>query len=905
MQRVLSKVFGTANDRFVKQLVPPVSQIAEYEPELCVLTDAELKAKTPAFRERLAAGESLDDLLPEAFAVVREASKRTLGQRHYDVQMIGGIVLHQGRIAEMKTGEGKTLVATLPAYLNGLSGNGVHIVTVNDYLARRDAEWMGEVHRFLGLTVGVIVHGLSDEERLDAYGCDITYCTNNELGFDYLRDNMKLAADRRVQHELNFAIIDEVDSILIDEARTPLIISGPSEENTQVYSVVNRVIPSLKMGTKGEPSKMIEETGDYWLDEKSGSATLTEEGIAKVENMLGVENLYAPELLPVNHAVSQALVAHTLKRIDVDYVVKPGESGGKEVIIVDEHTGRMMPGRRWSDGLHQAIEAKEGIQVRSENQTLASVTFQNYFRMYKKLSGMTGTADTEAAEFAKIYDLDVTIMPTHRPLQRKDESDVVFKTKKEKFNAVADEIEERQKHGQPVLVGTISIETSEMLSKKLKKRGIKHAVLNAKHHDREAEIVSQAGRKGTVTISTNMAGRGTDIVLGGNPEAMALDKCHGDKEQENYLDILAEFEAKCGAEQKEVLECGGLHILGTERHESRRIDNQLRGRSGRQGDPGSSQFFLCLEDDLLRIFEADRVAQWWDRVGVEEGEAIENRMLSRVIENAQKKVEGRNFDIRKHLLDYDDVMNKQRQAFYARRLAVLTADNLDDEVAEIVEGIVVSVLGESWPEKGDPEPEVYDNLVAGFEKHFGVVLANDASPMRGESGGPIADRDQFGREVLRVLFDVLDAKKAECAEMAEQYKDLGYPDFSRFQRDIMLQVLDSQWKDHLHTMDGLREGIGLRGYAQKDPKVEYQREGFAFFGETEERMDEQSAEIMFRFSLPVPRVQPVVRGTGGGPAAPAGSDPRAAGAPPQGKKIGRNDPCPCGSGKKYKKCCDR
>ncbi|MCH7599660.1 MAG: preprotein translocase subunit SecA [Myxococcales bacterium] len=907
MQRVLSKVFGTANDRWIKRVLPLVVSVASFEPEYEKLSDAELAALTPVFRQRLEQGESLDALLPEAFAAVREASKRTLGQRHYDVQIIGGIILHQGRISEMKTGEGKTLVATLPSYLNGLSGDGVHIVTVNDYLATRDAEWMGAVHRFLGLTVGTIVHGLTDLERSDAYGCDITYCTNNELGFDYLRDNMKLNAENRVQGELNYAIIDEVDSILIDEARTPLIISGPSEENTQIYSVVNRVIPSLKAGTKGEPAKGIEETGDYWIDEKAQSAMLTEAGIHKLEQMLNVENLYDPEALPVNHAISQALVAHTLKRRDVDYMVTVGESGKKEVVIVDEHTGRSMPGRRWSDGLHQAVEAKEGITVRSENQTLATVTFQNFFRMYSKISGMTGTADTEAAEFAKIYNLEVTIIPTHRPMIRDDQSDVVFKTKREKFNAVADEIIERQERGQPVLVGTISIETSESLSKTLKKRGIKHNVLNAKHHEREAEIVAQAGSKGAVTISTNMAGRGTDIVLGGNPEVMAVQKCHGDKEHEDYGEILLRFERECSLAQKQVLEAGGLHILGTERHESRRIDNQLRGRSGRQGDPGSSQFFLSLEDDLLRIFEADKVAQWWDRVGVEEGEAIENRMLTRVIEGAQKKVEARNFDMRKHLLDYDDVMNKQRQAFYARRLNVLLADSLQQEIEEMVEGIVVNVLAEHWPRKGSPEVEDVNKIAAAFKTHFGLVLEADQPPFINAEGKTQDDRDAFGRVVLDRLIVLLEEKKTRCAEMVEQYKDLNYPKFEWFERDILLQVLDAQWKDHLHTMDGLREGINLRGYAQKDPKVEYQREGFALFAETEQRMDDQAVEVLFRFTLPTPRIETVRhRGKENDAALPGkASGPHRSGGAGGGTsgKVGRNDPCPCGSGKKFKKCC--
>ena len=915
MQRVMSKVFGTANDRWIKRVLPVVVEVASLEPEYDNLSDAELAAKTPAFRQRLEQGETLDGLLPEAFAVVREAAKRTLGQRHYDVQIIGGIILHQGRISEMKTGEGKTLVATLPSYLNGLSGNGVHIVTVNDYLAKRDAEWMGEVHRFLGLTVGTIVHGQTDVERADAYGSDITYCTNNELGFDYLRDNMKLSADHRVQGDLNYAIIDEVDSILIDEARTPLIISGPSEEDTQIYSVVNRVIPSLKPGTKGEPGKDIEETGDYWIDEKAHSATLTEAGIRKVEKMMNIENLYDPTMLPVNHAISQALVAHTLKRRDVDYMVTVGESGSKEVVIVDEHTGRSMPGRRWSDGLHQAVEAKEGIKVRSENQTLATVTFQNFFRMYSKISGMTGTADTEAAEFANIYNLEVTIIPTHRPMTRDDLSDVVFKSKREKFNAVTDEIAERQAKGQPVLVGTISIETSESLSKILKKRGIKHNVLNAKHHEREAEIVAQAGSKASVTISTNMAGRGTDIVLGGNPEVMALQKCHGDKEHEDYGEILLRFERECAVAQKEVLEAGGLHILGTERHESRRIDNQLRGRAGRQGDPGSSQFFLSLEDDLLRIFEADKVAMWWDRVGVEEGEAIENRMLTRVIEGAQKKVEARNFDMRKHLLDYDDVMNKQRQAFYARRLNVLLADNLQQEVEEMVEGIVVNVLDQHWPRKGSPEAEQIEKITTAIQTHFGLSLVASEAPFINAEGEPEDDSNAFGREVLSRLTALLDDKKAQCQEMVDQYKDLNYPKFEWFERDILLQVLDAQWKDHLHTMDGLREGINLRGYAQKDPKVEYQREGFALFAETEQRMDDQAAEVLFRFTLPTPRIETVrnrarendaaLPDKALGPSSRSGSRSKKGGGAVAGAsgKVGRNDPCPCGSGKKYKKCC--
>ena len=912
MQRALSKLFGTRNDRVIKQILPLIERINALEPELARLDDASLRARTPMFRQRLENGEALDDLLPEAFATVREAAKRTLGQRHYDVQMVGGVVLHRGDIAEMKTGEGKTLVATLPCYLNGLTGRGVHVVTVNDFLAKRDAEWMGEVHRFLGLTVGSIVHGLDDPQRRAAYDADITYCTNNELGFDYLRDNMKYSIEHFVQRELHYAIVDEVDSILIDEARTPLIISGPSEENTQLYEVANRVIPALSQGTAGEPAKGIEETGDYWIDEKSHSATLTEDGVRKVEKMLKIENLYDPQMLPVNHAMSQALVAHTLKRLDVDYVVRVGDDGKKEVVIVDEHTGRLMPGRRWSDGLHQAVEAKEGIKVRSENQTLASVTFQNFFRMYDKLSGMTGTADTEAPEFASIYDLDVLLIPTNRPLVRKDHADVVFKSKREKFDAVVEEIKARHETGQPVLVGTISIETSEMLSTKLTKQGVEHSVLNAKKHAQESDIVAQAGRKGAITISTNMAGRGTDIVLGGNPEVMALARCGHDRNHPDFPQLLAQFEAQCAIGQKEVLAAGGLHILGTERHESRRIDNQLRGRSGRQGDPGSSQFFLSLEDDLLRIFEADRVKQWWERVGVEEGEAIENRMLTRVIEGAQKKVEARNFDIRKHLLDYDDVMNKQRQAFYGRRLAALQRADVHEEVLEIVEGSLVSILDEIWPEKGDPDLEQLGQLAIRIEQQFGVSIPIDQAPFT-RDGRLATDKDALGHGILEVLKSLLEEKRRTCLSLQDEYKEvLEYPSFEWFERDILLRILDAQWKDHLHSMDSLREAIGLRGYAQRDPKVEYQREGFGLFEQMEQRVDQQALETIFKFGFPRPRLESSAQtaASGGvlGRKPPAASRPPGVGAAASqaidasANKVGRNDPCPCGSGKKYKKC---
>jgi len=919
MPTLIRKVFGTANDREIRRIVPLVERVNALEKDLLGLSDAELRARTGAFRERLDNGEELDALLPEAFATVREAMKRTIGKRLFDVQLIGGAVLHSGKIAEMKTGEGKTFVATLPSYLNALTGRGVHVITVNDYLARRDAEWMGTVHGFLGLSTGVILHDLNEVQRKESYAADITYGTNNEFGFDYLRDNMKPAVEYCVQRELHYAIVDEVDSILIDEARTPLIISGPSEENTQLYSVANRVIPRLKPGAKGDAKKDIEETGDYWVDEEHHSSALTDEGVHKVEKLLGVGNLYDPEMLPVIHAVQQSLIAHTLKKRDVEYVVKPGESGKPEVIIVDEFTGRLMPGRRWSDGLHQAVEAKEGIAVQSENQTLASVTFQNYFRMYDKLSGMTGTADTEAPEFAKIYDLDVMVIPTNRPMVRNDLPDVVYKTQGEKFDAVVEEIVERHATGQPILVGTIAIETSEKLSRRLTKRGVRHNVLNAKQHEREADIVAQAGRKDAVTISTNMAGRGTDIVLGGNPEVMALDKCGGDREHPNLPARLAEFEAHCRGEREQVLAAGGLHILGTERHESRRIDNQLRGRSGRQGDPGSSQFFLALEDDLLRIFGGDRITPWMERLGLQDGEAIEHRMISRAIENAQKKVEARNFDVRKHLLDYDDVMNKQRRAFYGRRREVLTREDVHDEVLELTEGVLVALLETHWPAKGTPEAEHLVSLAAALEAQFGVSFDSRAEPFL-LGGKPTDERDQLGRAVFDRLVAFLEDKRKHCDELAAEHAERGYPSFADFERSILLQLLDRQWKDHLHAMDALREGIGLRGYAQRDPKIEYQREGFALFEEMSARVDGHAAETIFKFVLPDPSAEParprpaaggapaqqpgrgVRRGLPGpaGAAAPAGAR---SGSGSKAGKVGRNDPCPCGSGKKFKKCC--
>ncbi len=916
----LKKLFGSQNERVLKSLRPLVEQVNALEPQIHALSETELRGQTARFRERLAAGEELSALLPEAFATVREVAVRSLGQRHYDVQILGGAVLHESRIAEMKTGEGKTLVATLPSYLNALSGRGVHVVTVNDYLARRDAEWMGQIHRYLDLQVGVIVHGLSDQERKAAYAADITYGTNNEFGFDYLRDNMKPALPLCVQRELHYAIVDEVDSILIDEARTPLIISGPSEENTQLYVAVNRIIPRLLAGTKGEPAKGIEETGDYWVDEKAHSATLTEVGVHKVESLLNIENLYDPNLLPVVHAVSQALIAHTLKRRDVDYVVKVGESGKQEVIIVDEFTGRLMPGRRWSDGLHQAVEAKEGIPVQSENQTLASITFQNYFRMYEKLAGMTGTADTEAPEFAKIYDLDVVVVPTHRPMVRADLPDVIYKTEREKLDAVVEDIRERHGKGQPILVGTISIEKSEKLARKLAKHGVKHNVLNAKHHEREAEIVAQAGRKGALTISTNMAGRGTDIVLGGNPEFLALAKCGHDRQHPDFQATLAAFQAQWNTEREEVVAAGGLHIIGTERHESRRIDNQLRGRSGRQGDPGSSRFYLSLEDDLLRIFGSERITPWMEKLGLQEGEAIEHRFITRAIENAQKKVEARNFEIRKHLLEYDAVMNKQRQAFYSRRRGILEMENIHDEVLDMTEGVLVALLDNYWPEKGDLDDR--DALAAALESQFGLSCDPREEPfVRGDKLA--VERNEFGHAILAKLKAFLAEKAAKCAELAQRYVELRYPAFSDFERDILLRILDSQWKDHLHSMDGLREGVSLRGYAQRDPKLEYSREGFALFEEMSQRTDHQAIEMIFKFVLPEPALAPApdarapaVLRAPQAPRAGAVAVPTAAqagsGAVPAsnaregnrgGSKVGRNDPCPCGSGKKYKKCC--
>jgi len=813
-----------------------LNEVNNFEPEMMALSDEQLRTKTLYFKEKLQSGLTLDDILTEAFAVVREAARRTLMMRPFDVQVIGGIVLHEGKIAEMKTGEGKTLAATMPLYLNALEGKGCHVVTVNDYLAKRDAEWMGPIYRFLGLTVGVIVNGLDDEERRKAYHADITYGTNNEFGFDYLRDNMKFTLDDYVQRDFHYAIVDEVDSILIDEARTPLIISGPSEESTDKYYKINQVIPRLKRDQ------------DYVIDEKSRTVALTEEGIAHVEKYLSIQNLYEPRNIEIVHHVNQALRAHTLFKRDVDYLVKDGQ-----VVIVDEFTGRIMPGRRYSDGLHQALEAKEGVKIERENQTLASITFQNYFRMYKKLAGMTGTADTEAEEFKKIYNLEVVVIPTNMPMIREDYNDLIYKTEKEKIKAVIEEVKELNKKKRPVLIGTISIEKSEMLSKYLLRAGIKHHVLNAKNHEKEAEIIAHAGQAGMVTISTNMAGRGTDIKLG-----------------------------------EGVAELGGLHILGTERHESRRIDNQLRGRAGRQGDKGSSRFYLSLEDDLLRIFGAERISAIMDRIGIEEDQPIEHKYISRAIENAQKRVEGQNFDIRKHLLDYDDVMNKQRQVIYEQRKKVLRGDNLWSDVEAIVEEMVDAMVAEYLDEKAHRDEWNIKGLEEALYKQCNLRL--DLSHFD-QNNSAEAVRELIIRSVNQLLRD----KEKEFGEDLMNY----------LMRVIMLQAIDVQWKDHLLAMDHLREGIGLRGYAQKDPIREYQREGYEMFVEMTSRikMDilEKLCLIRIQRETEVDEIQKkqkqdyvMSRGE---------SMAQSKTVKHEGEKIGRNDPCPCGSGKKYKKCC--
>jgi preprotein translocase subunit SecA len=993
---VIAKVFGTKNERELKRLMPRVDAISALEPEVQQLSDEQLRAKTDEFRQRIqerlsripdepeadpdrlkqvederrqAINEVLDETLVEAFAVVREAGRRVLNMRHFDVQMIGGMVLHQGKIAEMKTGEGKTLVATLPVYLNALSGRGVHVVTVNDYLAKRDSEWMGKLYRFLGLSVGVIVHDLDDEERREAYASDVTYGTNNEFGFDYLRDNMKFDLKDCVQRGHNFGIVDEVDSILIDEARTPLIISGASEESTDKYFKVNRIIPKLERGEEidvapGEPKQL---TGDYVIDEKHRTITVSDEGWEKVEQLLGIGNIADPENWDLKHHVETAIKAHALYRRDVEYVVKDGE-----VLIVDEFTGRLMPGRRWSDGLHQAVEAKENVKIERENQTLATITFQNYFRMYKKLAGMTGTAETEAPEFDKIYKLEVMVIPTNKPLLRVENPDTVYRTEKEKYFAASDEIQKLNQTGQPVLVGTTSIEKSERLSELLKKKSIKHVVLNAKYHEREAEIVAQAGRKGMVTIATNMAGRGTDILLGGNPEFMAKQECvkkglaqplraaqgkiqidvdetkstvwyYAGNEYvvptDQWTEIFNRYKQQTDKEHDEVTAVGGLHIFGTERHEARRIDNQLRGRAGRQGDPGSSRFYLSLEDDLMRIFAKEWVSNLLQRLGMEEGIPIESRLITRRIEAAQKAVEAQNFEARKHLLEYDDVMNKQREAVYGLRHQLLEGVEQKELILEdYVSGILSDLMDQFCPIKVHPEDWDIKSLKDSIFTRFGVdILAEGIKP-------ETLNRQELGDAIFDKLKDRYDAKEKLIGPDAMRYHE----------RMIMLSVLDSQWKDHLRDMDHLKEGIGLRGYGQHDPLVEYKRESFDMFEAMMQRFQEDTVRYLYLMQilerpadggavevqgsaargsgsdagLPVPGLG----GDGNGRRAPRGvatsvdeieeafqrkkrrelDQARMAGSgdlqPVQqvvrgAAKIGRNDPCPCGSGKKYKKCC--
>ena len=972
--QLLAKVIGTQNEREIKRLRPLVAEINALEPTIQKLTDEQLREKTVEFRKRVADGASVDDLLIEAFAVVREAGRRVLNMRHFDVQLMGGMVLHRGTIAEMKTGEGKTLVATLPAYLNALEGKGVHVVTVNDYLARRDSEWMGRLYRFLGMRVGVIQHDLRDEQRQIAYGSDITYGTNNEFGFDYLRDNMKFELSHMVQRGHHFAIVDEVDSILIDEARTPLIISGPAEESTDLYYEVDRIIPKLKKGAvtqgnvKAEEREELEKTGDYIVDEKHKTVSLTETGMAKAEEMLshrlvpGSNGLYDPANMPLLHHVNQALRAHTLFRLDVEYMIKDGQ-----VVIVDEFTGRLMPGRRWSDGLHQAVEAKEKVKIERENQTLATITFQNYFRKYKKLSGMTGTAETEAAEFAKIYKLDVIVVPTNRPLKRIEEPDLIYRTEREKYEAIVNDIIEKQNSGRPTLVGTVSIEKSERLSALLKKRGIRHVVLNAKYHAQEAEIVAQAGHKNNVTIATNMAGRGTDILLGGNPEHAARQQCLAEqvaerlpKGEEKFIDdeefvyffhidgfyrvpradwerIFAHFTRQMDTEHKEVVNLGGLHILGTERHEARRIDNQLRGRAGRQGDPGSSRFYLSLEDDLMRIFGSDRIAGLMQRLGMEEGVPIEHGMVTRAIERAQKQVEAQNFGVRKHLLEYDDVMNKQRESVYTLRREILDGHiHLSEEEVVDTKAYVLALAEELLEEQVDrfagKDVEIEDQDIPALIREISRVFGVDTETLEGlelEQKGP----DEITDTVWALIKTSYNEK--ETLVGAELLR--------RIERDIMLQIVDAQWKDHLYSLDHLKEGIGLRGYGQRDPLVEYKKESYGLFQDMKARIEEEMVRYLFWLrpvigegadagvppalpARPAPRRPSPANVTMNHPAAepiPAfagaarSSSAQRREAPVPARtggddviktvkrdepKVGRNDPCPCGSGKKYKKC---
>jgi len=917
VEKLMGVIFGTKHEQDIKRMKPIVEAINAREAEIEALDDAELRGRFIAIRDRVQTATKdlpkdarkrsvlvqsvLDPELEEVFALVREASKRTLGMRHFDVQLMGGLVLHEGRIAEMRTGEGKTLAATLPVALNALAGRGSHVVTVNDYLARRDAEWMGQIYKFLGLTVGCIQNQMNDVERKEAYAADVTYGTNNEFGFDYLRDNMKFDLERMVQREHVYAIVDEVDSILVDEARTPLIISGPSEVSVDLYYKVDVIVPRLTKGEEIEDKHGNKETtGDYLVDEKAQTASLTDQGMASAERLLAVDNLYDPSNIEILHAVNQALRAHTLFQRDKEYIVKDGE-----VIIVDEFTGRLMSGRRWSDGLHQAVEAKEKVKIQSENQTLATVTLQNYFRMYDKLAGMTGTAETEAEEFEKIYGLDVSVVPTNQPMIRADHADVVYKTEAEKFRAVINEIQECNQNGQPVLVGTVSIENSEKLSNLLKKRKIKHVVLNAKYHEREADIIAQAGRFGAVTIATNMAGRGTDIVLGGNPKGLAAIEADPAADPEEHAADIVRYEATCVEEKQQVLDAGGLHILGTERHESRRIDNQLRGRCGRQGDPGSSRFFLSLEDDLMRIFASDWVRKIMDRLGMEEDIPIESKMVSKSIERAQTQVEGRNFEIRKHLLEYDDVMNKQREAVYRLRRQILEGLEGRNYILRVVGEIVESLLYQYCPEEADPGDWDTDALGKDYRAYFGLTMADLG-----------VDWETVNRPQLETM--LADGAAAQYEARAEKF---GEEELARLEKFLLLDTVDRQWKDHLLSLDHLREGIGLRAYGQRNPLVEYKRESFDLFEEMWERIEDHVVKFLFH-AEPVEDMQLTRRGVrttlshpeAEGLAASHAQQERAANTPvaaPDARpitvrrsqpKVGRNDPCPCGSGKKYKRC---
>src|SRR5947209_4010675 len=914
IDKFLTKVFGSENQRYLKRIQPIIVRINEIEPSVQKLSDEELRARTAQFKERVAQAvsgsvdkedrkrreqEILNELLPEAFATVREASVRTTGMRHFDVQMIGGLVLHEGKIAEMRTGEGKTLVATLPAYPTVLTRRGgVHVITVNDYLASRDAEWMGPIHRFLGLEVGCIQNDMDDFERQAAYAADITYGTNNEFGFDYLRDNMKFDLATCVQRGHYFAIVDEVDSILIDEARTPLIISGPSDEATDKYYKADAIIPQLKRGEEVDGVK----TGEYLVDEKAHTAVLTEEGVDRAERLLGVGNLYDPSNMELLHCVEQALKAHTLYRLDHQYVVQDGE-----VIIVDDFTGRLMKGRRWSDGLHQAVEAKEEVKIERENQTLATITLQNYFRLYEKLSGMTGTAETEAGEFHSTYKLEVIVIPTHMPMVRKDNPDMIYRTLPEKWDAVVEEIEERYESGQPVLVGTVSVENSELIARRLQRVGVPHNVLNAKYHEREAEIVAQAGRKGAITIATNMAGRGTDILLGGNPDFMTREFL---KEQEidpddatesQWQEHYARAKRIVESEHKEVVSLGGLHILGTERHESRRIDNQLRGRSGRQGDPGSSRFFLSLEDDLMRIFAGDKVKALMARLGMEEGIAIESKMVSKRIAAAQKSVEGRNFETRKHLLEYDDVMNKQRETIYGLRRQLMEEPNQREYLVGET-GVARDLFADLTKQYLDPNlsPDEWD--VENYKVQIHAVYALDC-----DAEG-IDFQNLTSQEIEETIWEKLKTK------YSEKEKQIGDEAMRTYERIIMLNIIDAQWKDHLLALDHLKQGIGLVGYGQKDPLVEYKKESFDMFQAMLDRIDTTTIRSLFNLQV-VEEQPPETLRQRRGPRRPltfTGPNQGAAAAGEEaGKvktvvrdqpKVGRNEPCPCGSGKKYKKC---